>query len=289
MAWTEERVCELKTMWAEGKSASKIAKALGCFTRNAVIGKIHRLGLADRRDAAISNDSSKESQSPSKEKKVEKTASAKTPPAIPKQRRESVDATPPTVKNTQEIQEKPADAFKNPKEEHVLEHEKFVPELESRNVLTTPEIEERKEIPENSDIESAPDDDEKPTNVLDADDQESGLNTLDIRLDSDTKEKFPETEVDSDGGTARAIAAAIAEVDKNSLKISLLDLTEKTCKWPIGDPSSVDFFFCGLPSIASKPYCSEHAAVAYHTISTRRDRHSRANTIIAPPESSGQV
>jgi len=48
MAWTEDRVDVLKKLWAEGHSASQIAKELGGVTRNAVIGKVHRLGLSGR-------------------------------------------------------------------------------------------------------------------------------------------------------------------------------------------------------------------------------------------------
>lgn len=48
MAWTEERVHKLKTLWAEGLSASQIAGRLGGTTRNAVISKIHRMGLSGR-------------------------------------------------------------------------------------------------------------------------------------------------------------------------------------------------------------------------------------------------
>jgi GcrA cell cycle regulator len=48
MGWTEERVAELKKLWSEGHSASQIAKRLGSVTRNAVIGKVHRLGLSGR-------------------------------------------------------------------------------------------------------------------------------------------------------------------------------------------------------------------------------------------------
>jgi GcrA cell cycle regulator len=48
MSWTDERIGTLKRMWAEGQSASQIAKELGGVTRNAVIGKVHRLGLAGR-------------------------------------------------------------------------------------------------------------------------------------------------------------------------------------------------------------------------------------------------
>ena len=48
MAWTDDRVEILKKLWAEGLSASQIARELGDVTRNAVIGKVHRLGLAGR-------------------------------------------------------------------------------------------------------------------------------------------------------------------------------------------------------------------------------------------------
>lgn len=48
MAWTDDRVEELKKLWADGLSASQIAKQLGGVTRNAVIGKVHRLGLSGR-------------------------------------------------------------------------------------------------------------------------------------------------------------------------------------------------------------------------------------------------
>jgi GcrA cell cycle regulator len=48
MSWTEERVELLKKLWADGLSASQIAAELGGITRNAVIGKVHRLGLSGR-------------------------------------------------------------------------------------------------------------------------------------------------------------------------------------------------------------------------------------------------
>lgn len=48
MAWNDERVELLKKLWADGLSASQIAARLGGVTRNAVIGKVHRLGLSAR-------------------------------------------------------------------------------------------------------------------------------------------------------------------------------------------------------------------------------------------------
>lgn len=48
MSWTDERIETLKKLWADGLSASQIAAELGGLSRNAVIGKVHRLGLAGR-------------------------------------------------------------------------------------------------------------------------------------------------------------------------------------------------------------------------------------------------
>ena len=48
MSWTDERVEQLRKLWSEGLSASQIAGRLGGVTRNAVIGKVHRLGLSGR-------------------------------------------------------------------------------------------------------------------------------------------------------------------------------------------------------------------------------------------------
>src|SRR4051794_33393523 len=54
MSWTDDRVELLKKLWAEGHSASQIAAELGGITRNAVIGKVHRLGLSGRAKAPSS-------------------------------------------------------------------------------------------------------------------------------------------------------------------------------------------------------------------------------------------
>jgi GcrA cell cycle regulator len=48
MAWTDERIDQLKTMWEKGMTASQIAETLGGVSRNAVIGKAHRLSLESR-------------------------------------------------------------------------------------------------------------------------------------------------------------------------------------------------------------------------------------------------
>ena len=47
--------------------------------------------------------------------------------------------------------------------------------------------------------------------------------------------------------------------------ISLLELTEKTCRYPYGDPRKPGFHFCGGHSLSGLPYCAEHAQIAYQT------------------------
>jgi len=66
--------------------------------------------------------------------------------------------------------------------------------------------------------------------------------------------------------------ASVREVEKKSKKISLMELTERTCKWPVGDPATDDFWFCGLAVQTGKPYCEAHVGVAFQPMSSRRDR-----------------
>jgi len=47
--------------------------------------------------------------------------------------------------------------------------------------------------------------------------------------------------------------------------VSLLELTEKTCRYPYGDPKQAGFHFCGCETLPGLPYCAEHAAIAYQT------------------------
>ncbi len=58
MSWTDDRIDTLRTMWEKGMTASQIAEALGDVSRNAVIGKAHRLGLQSRPSPVKPNDDS---------------------------------------------------------------------------------------------------------------------------------------------------------------------------------------------------------------------------------------
>ena len=66
--------------------------------------------------------------------------------------------------------------------------------------------------------------------------------------------------------------ARVSEIEKKAKKLTLLELTERTCKWPVGDPATPDFWFCGLPTQTGKPYCEAHVGVAFQPMNSRRDR-----------------
>ncbi len=185
MSWTDERVELLKTMWSEGKSASQIAKELGGVTRNAVIGKVHRLGLSNRTAPA---------KAPAKEEPAQPAEAAKPKPA-PKPDPEPVEAAKPQPKDI-------------PRPKPVVVAGQPLPPQ-----------------PSNSEI-------------------------------------------------SEETRANLVELEKKARRLTLMQLTERTCKWPIGDPATEEFWFCGLPCKPGKPYCETHVSVAFQPMSSRRDRKS---------------
>ena len=210
MSWTDERVELLKKMWNEGHSASQIAKELGGVTRNAVIGKVHRLGLSNR------NGPETDATADAKPK-----AAAEPPKAAPEPAPKPVIETPPAAPVVDLAQAK---AERASQAKDAAEPE---PEDEEPQVYTPRPI-----IPAGQPLPPQP-----------------SANEID-----------PEA------------LATVREVEKAARKLTLLELTERTCKWPIGDPATSDFWFCGLPVKAGKPYCEAHVAVAFQPMSTRRDR-----------------
>ncbi len=194
MSWTDERVETLKKMWGEGQSASQIAKELGGVTRNAVIGKVHRLGLSNRAGSG---------GAAAKAAPKEKPAAATKPAAKPAPKPKAAPASTP------------------PKEEPELD-ENGIPISAARRAI----------IPAGQPLPPQP----------------------------SANEISPEA------------LAKVSEVEKASKRISLMELTEKTCKWPVGDPATDDFWFCGLAVQQGKPYCEAHVGVAFQPMSSRRDR-----------------
>ncbi|GGD38833.1 GcrA family cell cycle regulator [Sinisalibacter lacisalsi] len=193
MSWTEERVETLKRMWTEGQSASQIAKELGGVTRNAVIGKVHRLGLSNRAGGSASA----AAKPAAKEKPAKPAPKAKPAPA-----KKAEDPAPEPVVEAP-VAETPALA---PLRKPIIPAGQPLPPQPSANEISPEALE------------------------------------------------------------------TVREVEKTAKKLSLMELTERTCKWPIGDPATPDFWFCGLPVQQGKPYCEAHVGVAFQPMSSRRDR-----------------
>ena len=218
MSWTDERVETLKKMWAEGQSASQIAKELGGVTRNAVIGKVHRLGLSNR-------------VGPGTPAEDEGTAASATATAAPSPAAPAKPAPAPRAV-APEPAPRPAPAAPAPQ---LVAAEPTAPPMDSSTITFSPTapIPLRKAIiPAGQPLPPQP----------------------------SANEISPEA------------LASVREVEKRAKKLTLMELTERTCKWPIGDPATEDFWFCGLPSVAGKPYCEAHVGVAFQPMSARRDR-----------------
>ncbi len=172
MNWNDERVEMLRKLWGEGLSASQIAAHLGGVSRNAVIGKVHRLKLSSRGRAAAA---------PARPKKV-----AKPPVAAPK----------PGVRTTV-----------------------------TRSM---------------------------PASI--------GATALQVQFDTDYAPQI----------SMRAQPENL--VVPISRRLRLVELTERTCKWPNGDPLSEDFSFCGNDPAETGPYCKYHSKLAFQPASDRRRR-----------------
>jgi len=79
MSWTEERIDRLKAMWTKGATASQIAEELGGVSRNAVIGKAHRLGLESRPSPVKAGEEKEKKAKPAPAPKAAKPAAAPKP------------------------------------------------------------------------------------------------------------------------------------------------------------------------------------------------------------------
>jgi GcrA cell cycle regulator len=55
-----------------------------------------------------------------------------------------------------------------------------------------------------------------------------------------------------------------------SQRVSIMELRDTTCRWPLGDPSKTDFAFCGGRAVAGLPYCGHHCRIAYQPAAERR-------------------
>ncbi|MBA3898313.1 MAG: GcrA cell cycle regulator [Sphingomonadaceae bacterium] len=210
MAWTDERIEQLKTMWAGGKTASQIADELGGVSRNAVIGKAHRLGLQAR-------------PSPVKPNEVEKPAAREaappSPPAPPKPApRPAVEASTPTPAAPSGPRVPPASPF-------------------PPHVPTGPTGAQLRSVGPGGFLRQGPGDQAPP----------------------------------SAPAPARRLVPAKPSPEMAG-KTTLLELSDKICKWPLGHPGEPDFHFCGKVVNPGFPYCVQHCGQAYQAQMPRRDR-----------------
>ena len=82
MSWTEERIATLKKMWESGMTASQIAEELGGISRNAVLGKAHRLGLQSRPSPVKGNEGETKKKAAPKVKAAPAPAPEPTPAPV---------------------------------------------------------------------------------------------------------------------------------------------------------------------------------------------------------------
>lgn len=215
MSWTDERVELLKKMWNEGHSASQIAKELGGVTRNAVIGKVHRLGLSNR-------------TGPDADPKLE--------PQITEQ------------DEVIEAMSEPEVSEPDPVAEDELAHIVDLAQAKAQRAAAAAAAKPAAA----TEPEAEPEPVYQPRAIIPAGQP--------LPPQPSANEVDPEA------------LATVREVEKTARKLSLLELTERTCKWPIGDPATAEFWFCGLPVKPGKPYCEAHVSVAFQPMSSRRDR-----------------
>jgi GcrA cell cycle regulator len=192
MAWTDERIDRLKNMWESGLTASQIADDLGGVSRNAVIGKAHRLGLKSRPSPVKANDGEAKTSAKPKPKLVEKAPAPRAAaPAVPAERSvtNSIPTMPPLPRSD-------------------------LPKIVS--------------IGPGGFLRQGPGDQQAP---------------------------IPPA-------PPRRLVPAKPSADIAG-KTTLLDLSEKICRWPMGHPGEPDFHFCGVAVNPGFPYCVEHCGRAY--------------------------
>jgi GcrA cell cycle regulator len=76
----------------------------------------------------------------------------------------------------------------------------------------------------------------------------------------------------------------VSKIKKPSVGISMLELTNDLCCWPIDDVNSENFHFCGKKVFKNKPYCLEHCAVAYTNSSTPLEEREADEGSVSPAE-----
>ena len=198
MSWTDERIEKLTKMWEGGSTASQIAEELGGVSRNAVIGKAHRLGLKARPSPVKAN----EREAEPAEAPIAAKPSA--PPPAPK-------VAPPVAQAvSQAAAPRPAPAPLPPR---------AAPSAPVEAAAAQPGVDAPPHVPTSPRIVSV-----GPGGFL-------------RQGPGDQQAPIPPA-------PPRRLVPAKPSPEMAD-KTSLLDLSERVCRWPMGHPGEADFHFCG--------------------------------------------
>lgn len=213
MSWTDERIATLRKMWEGGATASEIATELGGVSRNAVIGKAHRLGLKAR-------------PSPVKANEKKKAAAPKKPVApSPK----------PAAEPRHEVDSAPAAAPS---------------ERAAARAASAP--------PRNSDAGADAASPSQPVPNPQADLPK----IVSVGPGGFLRQGPGDQQAPIPPAPPRRLVPAKPSPEIAG-KTTLLDLSDKVCRWPMGHPGEPDFHFCGEQVNPGFPYCVEHCGRAY--------------------------
>ena len=229
MSWTDERIATLKKMWEGGATASQIAEELGGVSRNAVIGKAHRLGLKSRPSPVKANE---------KKKAVKKPPAKSAGPA-----RSGDEAAEPAAKP---------------------------PAAGDRTVAGSGERAEAAPTPAPQAAQSAEQGTgggagaASPSNPSQPIPGSGGDNpkVVSVGPGGFLRQGPGDQQAPIPPAPPRRLVPAKPSPEIAG-KTSLLDLSEKVCRWPIGHPGEPDFHFCGKQVNPGFPYCVEHCGRAY--------------------------
>lgn len=235
MSWTDERIATLKTMWEAGQTASQIAEALGGVSRNAVIGKAHRLELQARPSPVKPNDP---------EAKAAAAAEASASVAAPEPAADAVEVEAP----------KPAPV---------------APPVVAAKPAAPVEPEPVAEEPEDDEDEDDDEDEAAPAVAAPVRAPQPILRS--VGPGGFLRQAPGEQQPPSTPAPPRRLVPAKPSPEMAN-KTSLLELNDRICKWPLGHPGEPDFHFCGKAVNPGFPYCVDHCGHAYQAQLPRRDR-----------------
>jgi GcrA cell cycle regulator len=238
MSWTEERIDTLKTMWEGGQTASQIAEALGGVSRNAVIGKAHRLGLQSRPSPVVSKEEARAAA-----EKANAAAASAAPVA-------AAAAPPPPPEPKPEPRPKPVAAAP------------VAPPPPAPVVEADEEDEDDAPFAAEDATPAAPVPERAPQPIL----RSVGPGGFVRQAPGEQQPPI------APAPPRRLVPARTAP--EYADKTSLLDLNDKICKWPLGHPGEPDFHFCGEKVNPGFPYCVTHCGHAYQAQLPRRDRRA---------------